>query len=37
MDKDVLHMYNGLLLSHKQECSNAICSDVNGHRDYHPK
>ena len=33
MDKDVLHVYNGLLLSHKEERNNAICSNTNGPRD----
>ena len=36
MDKeDVVHMYNGLLLSHKKEQNNAICSNMDGPRDYH--
>ena len=37
MDKDVVHIYNGLLLSHKKERSNAICSNMDGPRDYHAK
>ena len=38
MDKDdVAYIDNGLLLSHKKEWNNAICSKMCGHRDYHPK
>ena len=38
MDKeDVVHIYNGILLSHKKEWNNAICSNMDGPRDYHPK
>ena len=37
MDKDVVHIYNGILLSHKKEQNNAICSDMDGLRDYHTK
>ena len=39
MDKeDVVHIYNGILLSHlKQEQNNAICSDMDGPRDCHTK
>ena len=36
MDKeDVVHMYNGILLNHKKEQNNAICSNMNGLRDCH--
>ena len=36
MDKeDVVHIYNGILLSHKKEQSNAICSNLDGPRDRH--
>ena len=35
--KDVVHVYNGILLSHKKEGNNAICSNIDGPRDYHPK
>ena len=36
MDKeDVVHIYNGILLSHKKEWNNAICSDMDGPRDCH--
>ena len=35
MDKeDVVHIYNGILLSHKKEWNNAICSNMDGPRDY---
>ena len=36
MDKeDVVHIFNGILLSHKKEWNNAFCSNMNGPRDYH--
>ena len=36
MDKeDVVHIYNGILLSHTKEWNNAICSNMDGPRDYH--
>ena len=36
MDKeDVVHIYNGILLSHKKEWNNATCSNMDGLRDYH--
>ena len=38
MDKeDVAHIYNGILLNHKKEWNNAICSNVDATRDYHTK
>ena len=38
MDKeDVTHIYNGILLSHKIEWNNAICSNMDRRRDYHTK
>ena len=38
MDKeDVIHIYNGILLSLKKEWNNAICSNMDGPRDYHTK
>ena len=38
MDKeDVVYLYNGILLSHKKEWNNAICSNMDGPRDYHTK
>ena len=36
MDKEV-HIYNGIVLSHKKEWNNAICSNMDGLRDYHTK
>ena len=36
MDKeDVVYIYNGILLSHKKEQNNAICSDMDAPRDCH--
>ena len=36
MDKeDAVHIYNGILVSHKKEWNNAICSNMGGPRDYH--
>ena len=36
MDKgDVVHIYNGILLTHKKEGNNAICSNMDGPRDGH--
>ena len=37
MNKDVVHIYNGILLSHKKECNGAICNDTDATRDYHTK
>ena len=38
MDKEgVVHIYNGILLSHKKDGNNAICSNMDGPRDYHTK
>ena len=38
MDKeDVVHIYNGILLSRKKEQNNAICSNMDAARDYHTK
>ena len=38
MDKEnVVPIYNGTLLSHKKEWNNAICSNMNGPRDYYTK
>ena len=35
MDKeDMVHMYNGILLSHRKEWNKAICSNMEGPRDY---
>ena len=33
--EDVVHIYNGLLLSHKKEQNNAICSNMDEPRDCH--
>ena len=33
MDKDVVHIYNGILLSPKKEWNNAICSNTDRRRD----
>ena len=33
--EDVVHIYNGILLRHKKEQKNAICSNMNGPRDCH--
>ena len=32
-----LHIYNGILLSHKKERNNAICSNMDATRDDHTK
>ena len=38
MDKqDVVHTYNGILLSHKKERNNTICSNMNATGDYPTK
>ena len=33
--EDVVHMYNRILLSYKKAWNNAICSNMNGPKDYH--
>ena len=33
--EDVVHICNGVLLSHKKEENNAICSSMDGPRDCH--
>ena len=33
--EDVLHIYNGILLSHTKEWNDAICSNMDRFRDYH--
>ena len=33
----VEHVCNGILLSHKKHWNNAICSNMDGHRDDHPE
>ena len=38
MDKEnVVHLYNGIVLSHKKEQNNAFCSNMDATRDYHTK
>ena len=38
VDKEnVVHMYNGILLSHKKEWNNVICSNMDGPTDDHTK
>ena len=32
MKTDMLHIYNGMLLSHKKNEKNAICSNMDGQR-----
>ena len=33
----MIHTYNRILLNHKNECNNAIYSNLDGPRDYHIK
>ena len=33
----MVHIYNGILLSHKKEWNNAICSNIDATGDYHTK
>ena len=33
----VVHIYNGILFNHRKEWNNAICSNMDGSRDYHTK
>ena len=33
--EDAVHIYNGILLSHKKEQNGVICKDVDGPRDCH--
>ena len=35
--EEVVHIYNGILLSHKKEWNTAICINMDGPRDYHTK
>ena len=35
--EDVVHAYNGILLSHKKEQNSAIRSNIDAIRDYHTK
>ena len=34
-NENVVYVYNGILLIHKKEGKNAICSNMDGSRDYH--
>ena len=36
-EEDAVYMHSGLLLSHKKEWNNAICSSMGGSRDHHLK
>ena len=36
-EEDVVYIHNGILLRHKMEQNNAICSNLNGTRDFHTK
>ena len=36
-EEDIVHIYNGILLSHIKEWTNAICSNIGGPRDSHTK
>ena len=33
----MIYIYNGILLSHEKEWNNAICSNMDGPRDYNTK
>ena len=35
--EDVVHVHNGVLLSHKTEQNNAICSNMDATRGYHTR
>ena len=35
--EEVVHIYNGILLSHNEEWNNAICRNMDGLSDYHTK
>ena len=35
--EDVVHIHSRILLSHKKEQNNAICSNMDTTRDYHTK
>ena len=34
---NVMHIHNGILLSHRKERNNSICSNMGGPRNYHAK
>ena len=33
--EDVVHKYNGIILSHAKEWHNAVCRNMDGPKDYH--
>ena len=33
--EDVVYIHNGILVSHRKEWNNAICSNMDGPRDHH--
>ena len=35
--EDMVGVYKGILFSHRKEWNNAICSNMDGLRDYHTK
>ena len=35
--EDVVHVHNGILLNHKEEWNDVICSNMDGPRDYSMK
>ena len=37
MDREVVYLYNGMLLRHKKECKDTICSSIRGPTEYHTK
>ena len=37
IDEDMVHMYNGILISQEIEWNNAISNNMDGSRDYHIK
>ena len=37
LKEDVVHIYSGILFSHKKEWNNDICSNMDGPRDYYTK
>ena len=36
-EEDVVHMYNGILVTHKKEWNDAICNNMDTTGDYHTK
>ena len=37
LNKDVVHIYNWILLSHEEEWNMAICCNIDGPRIYHTR